>query len=591
MTSHDVRDMLDLPQEGAARPIKKQKVAAPRPVLKGLAREVQNLSGDNPIAIVPEGSIFKKRRFASRKPAAKWELRPFRNSARSDDSLILRHWRRLDEKRKLPPQPAGENRDSATQTMEGVVGGEEQMEDSGFAKFNVQVELFDYSPEEYESRLRSEDWTKDETDYLMKMVSQFDLRWPIIWDRYEYEPPIPEQAPSEADGNARAIIVAPKTRSMEDLKARYYAVTATMMVIRKPPIKMNSAEFSLHEVMLNFNPEQEKARKIFAENSFLRTKEEAREEESLLLELKRINARSERFSDERRELYARLDAPSSSSHTNNFTSSVGLGQLLQQLMSMDKSKKQRKSIMGGEGISPAGPSGPTQQNPDHRRESSARESISGPSAPNNKKGPPNPAERRQLSKEEEEMYGVSRHERIGTSGPAFRQEKIFKPLLAKSMNQQKIINNVLTELEIPPRLIMPTADVGESYDGLLTSINNLLDCRKVADKLTAEINIARAQKAERERLARESENAGEGGDVGAGAETVVGTGGKGNSGAPGSVNGTTTTTTTGPGPTNSEPRNEEKAGSPTASVKGVAHKRSASVMSAVSDKSAKRQKK
>src|ERR1035438_10502872 len=99
MTSHDVRDMLDLPGEAAPRPAKKQKLSAPRPVLKGLAREVQNLGGDNPIAIVPEATVFKKRRFGARKPAAKWEQRPFTNSARGIDkaTFTLRHWRRKED--------------------------------------------------------------------------------------------------------------------------------------------------------------------------------------------------------------------------------------------------------------------------------------------------------------------------------------------------------------------------------------------------------------------------------------------------------------------------------------------------------------
>src|ERR1700733_7532860 len=105
MTSNDVRDMLDLPGTSGPRPAKKQKIAAPKSTLKGLAREVQSLGGDNPIAIVPEITVFKKRRLASRKPAAKWEHRPFRNSARSDD-LVLRHWRRKAE---VLPAPVGED--------------------------------------------------------------------------------------------------------------------------------------------------------------------------------------------------------------------------------------------------------------------------------------------------------------------------------------------------------------------------------------------------------------------------------------------------------------------------------------------------
>jgi DNA methyltransferase 1-associated protein 1 len=549
MTSHDVRDMLDLPQEGTPRPTKKQKITGPRPILKGLAREVQNLSGDNPIAIVPEVTVFKKRRFASRKPAAKWEAKPFKNSARKD-GLILRHWRRKEDK------PAPTAADEGVKDEE--VEKKEEIDDSTFAKYNVQVNIPEYTDEEYNLRLQSQDWTRHETDYLFSLCREYDLRFPVIWDRYEYEPPIPQPAEGDATENAGALIVPPKVRTLEDLKARYYAVTATIMALRKPPIKMNSAEFNLHEVMLNFNPAQETARKKFAETAFHRTKEEAAEEQSLLLELKRIMVRADKLAEERRELYARLEAPPSNGNIGPYTTSQGLQQLVQQLASVDRSKKHRKSLMGGETMSPAtGPSGSNQQAYD-RRESSVRESTSGPAGVNNKKGTSQgPAERRQLTEEEERVYGVSRHDRIGTSGPAFRQEKILKPLQSKSAVQQQKITNVLNELGIPysatTRLIMPTAEVGEAFDALLQSINTLLDTRKVVDKLNGEIATAKAVKAEKERLAAER---------------------TGGSSRPGTADGDGI-------------KREERGASV---VEGV-RKRSVSVLSAVSDKSSKRQKK
>ncbi|KAF4636240.1 hypothetical protein G7Y89_g1849 [Cudoniella acicularis] len=550
MTSHDVRDMLDLPDTATSRPVKKQKLAAPRPVLKGLAREVQNLSGDNPIAIVPEVSVFKKRRFASRKPAAKWELTPFKNSARTDDTLVLKHWRRKAE---LAPAPVGED----GHMEDAGVKPKPEIEDSTFAKYNVRVTVPDYTDEEYNSRLQNQDWTKDETTYLINLVQEYDLRWPIIWDRYEYKPPLPTMNGDAAEG---AIMVPPKVRSMEDMKERYFKVAAMMMAIRKPPIKMNSAEFNLHEVMMNFNPAQEANRKKFAENAFHRTKEEAREEESLLLELKRILARSEKLNTERRELYALLEAPPSTGNIGAYTTSQGLQQLLQQLMTVDKSKK-RKSIMGTEGISPAtGPSNQNQPAQFERRESSVRESISGPSGSTNKKGAQNPTERRQLTEEEERMYGVSHHERLGTNGPAFRHERISKPLLSKSAVQQGKITSVLNELEIPTRLIMPTAEVGEAYDALLQSINVLLESRKLADKLAGELALARSVKAERERMAKPEQGEASNDAGGGGADSEI------------------------------EREEREKSAAP--SIRGGSvHKRSASVLSSVSDKSTKRQKK
>lgn len=76
-----------------------------------------------------------------------------------------------------------------------------------FAKYNVQPPTYTYSQDEYTRFLEGEiiltngqsagiyiyssisadkEWTKDETDYLFSVVRDFDLRWYIIHDRYEY---------------------------------------------------------------------------------------------------------------------------------------------------------------------------------------------------------------------------------------------------------------------------------------------------------------------------------------------------------------------------------------------------------------------
>ena len=561
MTSHDVRDMLDLPGTAGPRPAKKQKIAAPRSTLKGLAREVQSLGGDNPIAIVPEISVFKKRRLASRKPALKWELKAFKNSARGDD-LVLAHWRRKAEP---PPAPVGED-ESAEQA---VPRPEPEIEDSTFAKFNVKVDIPQYTDFQYSLKLDKGGWTKDETDYLMALVKEFDLRWPIIWDRYEYSPPVSEE-------NGGAITPVTKPRTMEDLKARYYFIADQMLILHTPPKDMRKAEMDLHEIFEKFDPVQETLRKKFAENAFNRTKDEAKEEESLLLELKRILARSEKLGEERRELYARLEAPPSSGNIGIYTSSQGLQQLLQQLMTLNNSKK-RRSLMGSEGISPAsGPSSLQQQGSFDRRDNAMRESTSGPSNPSKKGTLQGPPERRELTKEEEKMYGVSQPtEKL--SGPSFRAERLNKPITNKSATMQAKISNILSELGIPGRLTMPTAAVGQEWESLLGNIQKLLELKKTAEKLDGELVLAKAIKAEEEKRAKaargepdpEDENEGDGADAEGDDEVKV------------------------------EEDEREKSvarsvrgGSAARSARGGSvHKRSASVLSAVSDKSTKRQKK
>lgn len=262
--------------------------------------------------------------------------------------MILRHWRRKEAKE--PPAGLAGQQHGQQAGGAGATEPEEAVEDSTFAKFNVKVQVPRYSADQYRVSLENDDWTKEETDYLMDMASDFDLRWTIIWDRYEWTPAA-TNGETDADGDeGKAIVPAARPRSMEDLKARYYEVAAKMMAAHKPVQYMTQQEYSLHELMAQFNPKQEKLRKEFAMTTLSRSKEEAREEESLLLETKRILARSERFNEERRELYNRLDYPRAEADISSFKSSAGLQTLLQNLMSVDKSKK-RKSILGTEGAS------------------------------------------------------------------------------------------------------------------------------------------------------------------------------------------------------------------------------------------------
>ena len=607
MSSSDVRDVLNLPDGfSGGRPAKKQKLSIPRPNLKGLAREVHSLGGDNPIAIVPEVTQFKKRRLANRKPASRWELRQFRNSARDDTTLILRHWRRKDMKLEHDEQPEieGEARPPV-----------DEIEDSAFAKYNVRVSVPQYSDDQYQQSLQNHDWTKEETDYLMELARDFDLRWPLIWDRYEWNPPATNgEADAEGD-ESKAIVPTARARAMEDLKARYYEVAAKMMALQKPVQYMTQPEFALHELMAHYNPQQEKQRKDFAMNSLARSREEAREEESLLLEIKRILARSERFNEERRELYNRLDYPHAEQDINTFKSSAGLQTLLQNLMTVDKSKK-RKSIMGAEGAAAAGQPQAAAQEASGKRDSVAagsRDSVgasSTPTAASKKGAAQQPAERRKLTDHEEAIYGITHHDRLG-SGPTFRTEKINKLFSHKSHQQQNRINNTLNELDVPIKLAMPTTGTTQQFEALLTAVNSLLDARKVSDKLEAEIKVELAKKAEREKAEGIHDGANAGDDDAAGKEgdgddndaktsnaAEAGEETTGDKELAFAVEGEAAEEKDGEGDDTVVP-SAEAAGEETAekerSVRpgssSANNKRSASVLSTVSDKSAKRQKK
>ncbi|KAI0387143.1 hypothetical protein F5Y04DRAFT_243105 [Hypomontagnella monticulosa] len=627
MASHDVRDVLNLPLDPSSRPAKKQKTNVPRPSLKGLAREVQNLGGDNPIAIVPELSTFKKRRFGSRKPAARWELRAFRNSARADQSLHLRHWRKqTEEQARAQDAQNGQNGENGN-----VEHKQEELEDSGFAKFNVQVDIPQYNDDQYKSNLTSSEWTKEETDYLFDLARKFDLRWPLIWDRYEYQPKLPENATNGEGSDSidpnTAVVPATKNRTLEDMKARYYEVAAKMMTVQKPHHYMTREEQALHDIMANFNPISEAQRKKFAADALSRSREEAQEEELLLVEVRRILARQERLNQERRELYNRLDYPHTEQDITAFKSSTGLQTLLQNLMNVDKTKK-RKSLMEANGTNTpssahpsAHPSGHPGSTPisENRRESIAasstghRDSIGGGERPERPAKKGTQPERKKLTEQEEKIYGVSHHDRL-PSGPTFRYERINKILTTKSNAQHQRITNTLAELDIPSRLNMPTKAVVEEMEKLLSAIGVLLDMRKMNDKIDAEIKLERAKKAEREKALApaQSEVEAKPGDAGAPKTNGEDKKGDGVNGTKDSVNGDATAaekpngeTPATNGATNGDgqPANLNGASDAAQAKHEVAedktirppssngHKRSASVLSGVSDKSAKRQKK
>lgn len=73
-----------------------------------------------------------------------------------------------------------------------------------------------YTDAEYEQYLKDEAWSKEETDHLFELCQTYDLRFFIIHDRWD---------PSRfADA---------KSRSIDELKDRYYKVTGIMQKVSK----------------------------------------------------------------------------------------------------------------------------------------------------------------------------------------------------------------------------------------------------------------------------------------------------------------------------------------------------------------------
>jgi DNA methyltransferase 1-associated protein 1 len=183
---------------------------------------------------------------------------------------------------------------------------------------------------------------------------------------------------------------------------------------------------------------------------------------------------------------------------------------------------------------------------------------------------------RQLTAAEETRYGVQHHERV-TAGVQFRSDRAQKLTQAKSNVQTQKLASALAELEIPVRLFMPTEKVCKEFEKLIQSVNMLLEARKVAEKVESEIRVLEASKAERERKAREA--AGETplkdhGNRQVKTETEEGAGVL------------DSTAEESAAPENGDGQNATQ----TPAKDDANHKRSASVLSGISDKSNKRQR-
>merc|ERR1712113_816876 len=179
----DARDILgDAAVSSLPKPTeKKSKSKRHRPA--GMSYELfglLNAGPSDPHPLVPtncsNGYKAKARLLCNKARTWKWEA--FENKGRTDD-LKLFHW-------------VSENNQNPTQTQ--------------FADFNRNIPFPTYTEDDL-NKHKSDDWTTEETDYMMDLCKKFDCRFVLVQDRY--------------DDNIHG-----KDRSVEEIKDRYYKITA-----------------------------------------------------------------------------------------------------------------------------------------------------------------------------------------------------------------------------------------------------------------------------------------------------------------------------------------------------------------------------
>lgn len=403
---------------------------------------------------------------------------------RSDD-LQLKHWRKS--------QPAKPQVANGETNGENVENHEPQVttapREYNFAKYNTAITVPTYTEEQYDEYLRSDSWSKEETDYLVGLVKEYYYKWPIIMDRYDYKSK-DEPVPTIEEDSSMAVARASdhKGRTLEQLKARFYEVWAKCIEISAGGEKnMSESEFAQHELLTKYDPNKEKTRKDLVWQLASRSLEEVREEEFLLSELQRIMISAQKFEAERAEVRANLEIvkPNSGAQsTYQYNSLNTLNQLYAQLMAQDRNRKARHrlSLNTADMIQ-----SPATMNGIPGSAFGLRDSMTGSGQKRGSLAVQTPI--RQLSPRRELRFGITTHDRL-TSGVSFRSDKLLKLRQAKSQIQTQKIAAALIELEIPEIIVLPTDKIMTAFEALIQKVTKLVEARKVLEKEEGELRIA-----------------------------------------------------------------------------------------------------
>ena len=222
----DIKDILGISRSASSGPAPRAKQPSIKKP-KGMSREVFALlvadSQSSGVPLAPTDApeeAFK----AKRTHIIGWEWRRFNHSGRADakmeKGLKLGHWQK--------------NNDKST--------------DYAFARFNKKVKVLSYDDDEYTKHLAHPAWEKAESDLLFELCRRFDLRWPVIHDRFP-------------KGST--------PRTMEQLKERYYGICNQLLAARA---EAGEAEAAGHPLLkYKFDPRQERERKAEFERLYHRS--------------------------------------------------------------------------------------------------------------------------------------------------------------------------------------------------------------------------------------------------------------------------------------------------------------------------------
>ena len=285
----DIGDILGLSRGGGAHAARskapKDKKAKQNVARKKIPRLLYNLLGDQSqaaaiISSAPTRALQKHHlgdRLQNRAVSIlrsndklTWRWKPFSNSARRDNEKAkLSHWKRSDAPTDIDYQ---------------------------FSRFNEEIIVVAPMENETDRLVATDDWSLEETKKLLAHCHKYELRWPVIYDRW--------------DGKL--------ARTEEALKTRYFEVAKAILSYRFEPgrraptkdtaplpsndsirVKQPKGVAATAIMDLEWNANKEKERVQLAEQSFRLTKSDEDEAKRLKDYIKRIDIELRKLKRER----------------------------------------------------------------------------------------------------------------------------------------------------------------------------------------------------------------------------------------------------------------------------------------------------
>ncbi|KAI8376365.1 uncharacterized protein BYT42DRAFT_574336 [Radiomyces spectabilis] len=362
------------------------------------------VGGVPPIAFVKP---TYKTKYNTKRKAEPWVLQSFTNPARPDD-LVLQHW---------------------------IKASEAETSEYSFAKFNKVIDVIEYSNEEYEKYLTDPEWTKEETDYLFDLCRRYDLRFPVIADRYQYND---------------------SSRSIEDLKDRYCSVYRALLRTRSAVGDgVHDRQTIVQQYAFDKAKEMERKQMLLA--LFDRTAEQVEEEEALFIEARRIEQNEMRLTRGRESLLNSLQLEQAQQAPSTPMTPIHNG----------PSTGGPLSTPGGIGIA-----GGTSSAPDTKKK---KKSIVDEASASKKA-------RRISNASAGIAEEVPEKKEKLVPGVYVRSQKLpgIKPTM-----QQRVLK-LMADLHIGARPVMPTEQVCRKYEHLQNTVLNLFELKKALDKMEAD---------------------------------------------------------------------------------------------------------